>query len=518
MQVRFLGANGHELIRVDREKNSKRIHIVADHLLQDKSNRYYFKETAQLAARQFWHSNLDLNVEKGQLEMPLRPTLRVATPIYSHNQFFGIVIINVDAENTLVDLSTSSDFKVMLIDGDGEILQHPDNTMSWSRYLPNKRSFKELYPNDASRLITDPDIHLDNMYSFSIDSIFRNGEKLQVIMMPKDETISNLIQSNVFAAFLIASIVFVISFPLSWLAAMFPARLQAKLRSTLDELQKTTQVLDQNVMTSTTNIKGEIINVSSAFSEITGYHQRDLQGQTHRVVKSSSTSNETYQDLWETISSGKTWRGELKNQTKSNESFWISTVITPKKNNEGNIVGYVQISQDISAKKEIEKLSVTDVLTQLFNRRKLDQVLEAEMQRFKRYKQSFSVIILDLDHFKLVNDNHGHQAGDDVLIQTAQCLKSNIRLSDCAGRWGGEEFLIICAGTDSNGAKKIAEKLRTSIELLTFSFPLQVTASFGIAQCAEKEALNQLIGRADQALYNAKSQGRNRVAIATEET
>jgi len=173
----------------------------------------------------------------------------------------------------------------------------------------------------------------------------------------------------------------------------------------------------------------------------------------------------------------------------------------------------MQIAQEISAQKKLEHYSVTDALTQLFNRHRLDQVLSEETKRFNRYGHAFSVILIDLDYFKSINDTWGHQAGDDTLKKVAWELKATIRNVDIAGRWGGEEFLIICPNTELNGASMLADKLRKAIELLDFDGKFSATASIGVVTNRAEESYNKLLVRADKALYKAKSEGRNRVVV-----
>lgn len=161
--------------------------------------------------------------------------------------------------------------------------------------------------------------------------------------------------------------------------------------------------------------------------------------------------------------------------------------------------------------RELERLSATDRLTGLCNRMKLDEKFEEEVLRFERFKNPFSVIMVDVDHFKSVNDTHGHQTGDAVLAQTANVLLENTRKTDVVGRWGGEEFLILCPGTDAEGAAKVAENLRKAIEGSDFGKVGTKTASFGIAECVEGELAKDVVAKADAALYRAKKAGRNRV-------
>lgn len=163
--------------------------------------------------------------------------------------------------------------------------------------------------------------------------------------------------------------------------------------------------------------------------------------------------------------------------------------------------------------KRLRKLSITDQLTGLYNRLHLDNIFLAEIQKADRYERPFSIIVLDFDHFKRINDNYGHQAGDSVLIELAKILKAQVRATDTPGRWGGEEFLIICPETTLTGAEQLAENLRTIIEQRTFNIIGKTTSSFGIASFQLGDTEELMMERADTALYRAKELGRNRVEI-----
>lgn len=161
--------------------------------------------------------------------------------------------------------------------------------------------------------------------------------------------------------------------------------------------------------------------------------------------------------------------------------------------------------------KKLAQLSVTDKLTGLFNRQKLDVTLEQECEWALRLGHPLSVIIMDLDYFKSVNDTYGHQVGDEMLVTVARLLTARLRQTDCAGRWGGEEFMLICPHTDLQGAKALAETLRQAIAVQPFPTAGRRTASFGVACCRAGDQVNTIVSRADEALYKAKRLGRDRV-------
>lgn len=166
----------------------------------------------------------------------------------------------------------------------------------------------------------------------------------------------------------------------------------------------------------------------------------------------------------------------------------------------------------------LEQLAQTDPLTQLLNRRALSETITAEMERALRYDASLALLMIDLDHFKRVNDTYGHLIGDDVLRDIAQLLRSNVRERDVVARYGGEEFLVLLPDTDDAGAEAFAEQIRSAVATHTFSSRpreegISVTASIGVATfpAARIETVEDLFARADAALYRAKAEGRDRV-------
>jgi diguanylate cyclase (GGDEF)-like protein len=168
-------------------------------------------------------------------------------------------------------------------------------------------------------------------------------------------------------------------------------------------------------------------------------------------------------------------------------------------------------SQVAERTRELQRVASTDMLTGLHNRRKLDEVLGYEVERVHRYGGGLAVILLDIDHFKQTNDSYGHPAGDRVLAAVATILRSGARSIDSVGRWGGEEFMVICPQTELDGACALAEMLRLRIAAAEFPEVGRKTCSFGVAALGRDETLPGLVARADAALYRAKQGGRNAV-------
>lgn len=169
----------------------------------------------------------------------------------------------------------------------------------------------------------------------------------------------------------------------------------------------------------------------------------------------------------------------------------------------------------IERNEELRTLSITDKLTGLYNRTQLSELLEKELGRSRRYGHSFSILMIDIDHFKRFNDAHGHQAGDELLRRVAGTLRSQIRSCDVAARYGGEEFLILLTETGPEGALSFAEKLRARVEAIRKEGGQEVTVSIGGASFPDHgDGVESIIRKADETLYECKRNGRNRVALA----
>ncbi|MGB9768438.1 MAG: GGDEF domain-containing protein [Dictyoglomus turgidum] len=163
--------------------------------------------------------------------------------------------------------------------------------------------------------------------------------------------------------------------------------------------------------------------------------------------------------------------------------------------------------------RKLEELSIKDDLTGLYNRRKIDQELEKCLYIWERYNRPFSIIIIDIDDFKKINDTYGHLIGDMVLEKISKIIRENIRKSDIASRWGGEEFLILLPETNLQNATLVAEAFRRKIEEANFGIDEKITVSVGVANIENNESIDSLIQRADKNLYKAKESGKNKVVF-----
>jgi len=331
----------------------------------------------------------------------------------------------------------------------------------------------------------------------------------------KEKDITGFIAAIIFAGFLISVLMY----------SNWRLRFEIEKRESAEqELQRMLDVVNQNVYMSMTDTDGNITYVSDAFCRLTGYTKEQLIGSNHRVLKSPQTPTDFYEKLWEKISTGNIWKGELENVSKSGEIYWVDASITPLYDEEGNISSYMAIRKDITSKKRMETLAITDALSNLYNRRYFNMIFEKEVKRLKREHGSMVFMMLDIDHFKLYNDKYGHLKGDEVLIAVSQCLKEVCqRETDQVFRLGGEEFGIVLLGMDNTKVHAFAGKVIKSIENLNIKHEENdpytwVTASLGAVVCTfdstSKLDAKDIYQIADDAMYTSKQTGRNRVFIS----
>lgn len=281
------------------------------------------------------------------------------------------------------------------------------------------------------------------------------------------------------------------------------------------ELQDYINIVNENIIITTTDKEGKILAASKAFCKVSGYSKEELIGKTHSVIRHPSTPNSFYKDMWDTLLNGKEWKGEIKNRDKNGKDYWTLAVIKPVFKND-EIIGFTALRTNITNKKHIEHLSITDELTQLYNRRFFNTKIEEEINRAKRENNSFSLLIMDIDYFKEYNDTYGHQEGDSALAKVASVLKNYTnRSSDFAFRLGGEEFGIITL-LDKEKVTEFAMLIKNEVEKLEIEHKTSIASSYltisiGITSKEYYNISNSTIlyKEADDALYKAKSNGRN---------
>lgn len=295
---------------------------------------------------------------------------------------------------------------------------------------------------------------------------------------------------------------------------------QKEIERKLLESEERHRLLADNVndIIWTTDTDGNLTYVSPSIEKITGFSPSEIIDNP----KKDLICPESYDCIFEAINKSIVnvgnnlkfidFRSDLMIKNIVGETIWTDTTVSGMYNKAGEFKGIVGVSKDINERKLMEErmrhISITDCLTGLYNRAKIDEILKEEIQK------KLSIIVLDIDYFKKINDKYGHHMGDLVLEEFAGILRKNVT-EDChIGRWGGEEFLIILPDKDIQEAAKQAEKLRDAISAHEFLGLRFLTASFGVASTDYATNEIELITKADEALYSAKRKGRNRVVVA----
>lgn len=267
-----------------------------------------------------------------------------------------------------------------------------------------------------------------------------------------------------------------------------------------------------------TDPDGFIEYANPAVSRSSLYPLDELIGRKVGLFKSGLVSEEKFAALWSTIRAGHDWRGELLNRRRDGELYWEHVAISPVTDEQGTIAHYVAVKEDISRSKQIEeelrRLATVDALTGVLNRRSFSDVAAQEFSRCHRHAASLAMLMVDIDHFKSVNDTYGHPIGDQVIRSVAAACRAVLRERDMIGRLGGEEFACLLPDTSPEQSKVVAERLCVAAAAIAVELPdgqcCSVTISIGIGNIAAMDTdINAVLGRADAALYDAKQSGRN---------
>ena len=277
------------------------------------------------------------------------------------------------------------------------------------------------------------------------------------------------------------------------------------------------------------------LEANPSFCEIFDYTATELVGKSSRLLfRDDAGFEELALKIWPVVLQGGTYTADLPMRRRDNVEIWVRTVIHLI-DIKAPTLGVIVIVTDVTAQKALEldlqrsnaelqkrteqlqAVARTDPLTEIANRRAFIEAAEAEFLRFKRFNAATSVLMIDIDHFKTINDTFGHEVGDHALVALASTLKSLARATDLPARFGGEEFVVLLNGTSSEGASEVAERIRQEIAALSISAGKQhfsMTVSIGVASFGSSDgSWSQAIARADAAMYRAKSQGRNQVVV-----
>ncbi len=423
-QVRFIDSEGMEVVRINNSALGQE--IVPHSEMQNKRSRYYFQEAIKLAEGDVYISPLDLNVEHGEIEQPIKPTLRFAAPVYDgYGKKRGIVIINYAPDELLQGVADN--FKTlhgvaMMLNRDGYWLQGPPQEQLWGFMYGSEETFAGRKPEVWRQILSSEEGTLytsDGIYVF---------QKAHPVNRNRLGTLENVV----------------------------PAALPG-----------------------------------SATGE-------------RFWIYLSYISNELIEEL------------TAKRMIFAAAGYLLLFLVT-------GVISVLFAKNSVQKKQAFRKLqlyAITDDLTGLANRRELDKVALSEFKRAIRFSRRLSVLMLDLDHFKDVNDTYGHNTGDLVLKYVADICADTIRGQDFLARYGGEEFTILLPETGFESAGQLAQRICDVIAARPYQdghHMIPMTISIGVSEIEDTdEDIDDLMFRADKSLYEAKRRGRNRVVVSRE--
>ena len=522
MQLRYIDKNGMEIIRVDRDAYSSKANLVEEDQLQDKSARYYFHEVMNQGKEKFWYSKLDLNIERKKIEEPLKPVLRIGMPTFYQGEKVGMLIVNIFMKNFLKELVDDGLNNIYLYDKNGKLMVDSLHKHCWSRYIGDlNQTIKHLKNENLTVVLSQERYVNENIFSSAM--FLNNDENIHMIIEPKNKYIQDKLSANAKEMGFVLLFMLALSIPLSYFFSKIPAKLKDKVDR---------QKAEQDVLLSLFDL-GEVVlfkwnndenwsvsSVSKSVEKLFGYDVNDFT--SAKISFASRIHSDDVQRVMDEVNQAlddEAYFFEHKPYriiTKDKKIKWIldSTAIARDKN--GEVVNFIGYLTDVTELKDNEillrKLSRTDQLTQIYNRMCIDETLQTQHYRFNRVGEECSIILIDIDYFKSVNDEYGHLVGDKILIEFAKILSSTVRAGDSVGRWGGEEFIIILPHTSLKDALLLAEKQRVKINDYVFTAVKRKTASFGVSTLREEMSVEVLIDEADKALYKSKEDGRNRVS------
>lgn len=394
-QVRLLDLHGNEVVRVNFNNNAP--YIVQRKNLQSKSDRYYFKESIILNEGEIYISPLDLNIEFGEIETPPKPMMRFATPVFDNNgvkqglvvlNYFGPTILN----NFKKQIGLNLPNKPMLLNSDGYWLQSDNPELAWGFMYPDKNNltFRFTYPEAWQTINSSAEGQFETkegIFTFATiypllvgQKVGGNNEAVDMLKLVNTDvmdyywkTVSFIPTSTLYyqrnQRRILAAIIYTLLILLFLVGSFFTSLNIIRVKTSEAENRKLYTAIQQSPATiSIVNLKGDLEFVNPKFEEVTGYSKEEVLGQNPRIFQSGHHNKEFYVDLWDSLSKGKTWRGEFLNKRKDGEQFWEAASISPifKK---GSISSYMKVAEDVTLRKNAEEeLKIGKTRLQMLNR------------------------------------------------------------------------------------------------------------------------------------------------------
>jgi diguanylate cyclase (GGDEF)-like protein/PAS domain S-box-containing protein len=553
-QVRYLDATGREIIRINFNAGSPS--VVPRDQLQDKSKRYFFRDSIKLERNEVFVSPMDLNIEHDQVEIPYKPMIRFGTPVFdSAGRKRGIILLNYYGEKLLGHFREAmrggGPGSSMLLNRDGYWLSSAKSEDEWGFMLgkPERKfgqdhaaEWSSISAGESGALQTGKGLYvyatvyplLAGQRSSTGSPLPRSSSRQEltgneyqwkiVSFTPDNELAGGSVHNRTGTSILFGVTYLLLAFGSLAIAYFRLSRMQAQNRLREDEarLREITVTMSDGLLVADHNGRITFANPEAGFLLGYGEHEilgTDMHGLLHVREDGSPCIREECK-LLQVAQTGTTYRGveeffRCKNGQALPISVSVSAIIRGQK-----AAGIVVAFHDITERKkfvlELERQAQIDALTGLNNRRHFYELAEQEIVRTRRYGKPLAIMMVDVDHFKAINDTYGHHSGDTVLQQLSVICRQTMREIDIIGRIGGEEFSILLPEANGMHAREAAERLREAVAATVVQLEPEVSISFTVsigvaALVATDSGVAAMLKRADEALYEAKYSGRNRV-------
>ncbi|MDQ6956592.1 MAG: diguanylate cyclase [Mariprofundaceae bacterium] len=548
-QLSILNQYGMEIIRVEKTAESEQ--LVSTDKLQNKVDRSYFVAAIHGVPESIYISPISLNIEQQQVGEIYKPVIQLSMSLANEKgDVAGVLVLDYLAEHLFAVINNDNASSVtQLIDSNGFWIKAEDSNDEWGDILDERenRAFKFDY-SAAWETIAQSErgqfINEKGMFTFAkinpFEMHYRQGHSkvsyVATLAKPSNTWVllsyisPDILKQEVENKDSITAVNQVIFIFILFILVLIIARKRIEHIEDLSLIKQTDIRLHAVVDTALDGIitideKGIISSSNPAACKMFAYEEYEMVGDNIRMIVPSphKKPHDDYINRYLETRHARIVNNtrEVDAERKDGSIFPIELCVGAKEF-DGSWL-FTGIIRDITERKalteKLEKMAISDALTGIYNRGYFTRQLNEEFLRSKRYQLNLSLMMLDLDHFKDVNDQYGHPAGDAVLIAFANQIQKSIRNIDVLARYGGEEFAIIMPETDSDGAQIIAERIRNDVEAMEVNIVNHVvkrTVSIGIA-CFTNDSIDEsadaFLIRADDALYKAKHSGRNRVVL-----
>ncbi|NTJ37856.1 diguanylate cyclase [Vibrio vulnificus] len=513
-EIRLLDTEGMEQLRLNYDVSRNYFFPAAK--MQNDANEAYFVYAKTLENSEIGAWGITLDTRDEQLIKPYVPVISIFTPVTIRGERKGYLALNLNVDYIADRLNYSpvKDFDIEIVNDRGYFVISEEEEKQFGDLLPERAAFRfsDQYPQawlqfrhqKAGYSYDEQDLVVHNSVSFGQDrDLYLLIDMDQQQLMERSKIAVNDLTRE---ALFVLCLILVVALPSLTIVLHYRQRnLESKLaRAALNGMTA--------VMISDTTHR--IILVNHEFEVMFGHQGDKIEGKSAQQLIFLNDELETVIKAWSELQKNEVWEGEIRCQTKLNHIITVIMRIQAVKNSLNQVSYYITSLVDISARKELEErlrnLSERDELTQIWNRRKFEQQLAQHTSLIERYPATpmACLALVDIDYFKRVNDEQGHDEGDRVIREVAKILQNGLRNTDVLARVGGEEFAIIMPHTTVSAAEVVLNRLRVAVSI---SKQVDVTISVGYTELTSNSTLSYKC--ADIALYDSKSSGRNKVSL-----